>query len=127
MEPHPELLGLGEEVVADPAARRKCGRWRLGVEVTMEAEGEDGLGTTWRPQRLSPPTSRRGRPQGDVEGPAAPVGQQGFPGNDLPAAVEAALQAFFIAQGQEGALVLAALFPGGHDLWRLGGLLDGEV
>ena len=43
MEPAPKLLGLGKEVVPYPPAWREDGLIRLGIEVAVEAEGEDGL------------------------------------------------------------------------------------
>jgi hypothetical protein len=116
LEPVPEILRLGKDVVPDPATGRKGGERRLGVEVMVEAEGEDGLGVSRPSAGRAPPTTRGGRCTWEVDGPAAPVRQQDLAGSHLPAAEEAALLSVLAAEQDDAALVFAALLPGGHDL-----------
>jgi hypothetical protein len=124
MEPFPELLGLGKDVVLNPAAWRKDERRRLGAEVPVEAEGEDGPGISWPAEGEAPPPSRRRVGAWNVEGPTAPRGQQHLAGGYFLAAEEAALLPILLAQQHEAPLVLAALLPGGHYFRRLAAFRD---
>jgi hypothetical protein len=57
VKPAPELLGLGKDVVTDPAAWREDKLGRLGIEVPVEAEGEDGLVVSRPSPGVAPPAA----------------------------------------------------------------------
>jgi hypothetical protein len=114
LEPLRQIRCLGKNVVPNVAPWRELRdlrNWRLGIEVTVESEGEDGSGVP-RPAAPPPPPARRAwrsRP-GDASTSSA-RGEKHLSRHHLPANEEAALVRVFLAEENEGSRVLTSLLP----------------
>ncbi len=114
-KPLPELSCLGKQMMASPAARWQDKGWGLGIEMPVEAEGEEGFPIPGPDLARSPPAARRWRGAREHRPAPTPKGQSDLTRRDVLAAEETThVLVFFPAHQDEAVLVRTALIPRGE-------------